>query len=129
MPAFLTSINVLKYIIPLFLGFMIGFYLAEHVTTRIYNVQQDKLKLEYTAQISELQSKLTKVIEDQNTATDVLNSTSSALAEANRKLSAKSVSEDQKAIIKYKDKVVLVKETCKLSDPGLEYIREHITGK
>ena len=129
MPAFLTSINVLKYIIPLFLGFMIGFYLAEHVTTRIYTAQQDKLKSEYTAQISELQSKLTKVIEDQNTATDVLNSTSSALAEANRKLSAKSVTEDQKAIIKYKDKVVLVKETCKLSDPGLEYIREHITGK
>lgn len=124
----ITAINFIKYLVPLFLGFLLGFYLAEHVTTKIHVAQYKNLKSECDTTTLQLQTKLTSLIESQNSIANTLNSTSSVLAQVTSDVVAKETALEQKALIKYRDKIVLVKEPCKLSEPGLDYIKEHVTG-
>ena len=125
----ITSINVIKYLVPLALGFILGFYLAESVTTKIYTARITELNSKHKATTDDLSLRLTKLVEEQNTIADKLNATSIALAESNASLTSTSRTETQKALVKYKDKIVLVDKQCNLSNPGLEYIRDNITGK
>lgn len=123
------NINVLRYLVPLALGFILGFYLAESVTTKIYTTQQAKLVEKHKAELYEVQQALARTISEQNTLADKLKATSAALAEQTAKDTKNSALESQRAIIKYKEKLVLVPQPCKISSPGLEYIRDNITGK
>lgn len=125
----LNSINVLKYLVPAALAFMLGFYLAETVTTKIYSTQQAKLKAEHKVVLEALQARITSLVEEQNSLSDKLNATSSALAAANVTASAEDKSDSQKALVRYKEKIVLVKQPCVLSSPGLDYIKDNIVGK
>lgn len=120
----LSTVNVLKYIVPCFLGFLLGFYLAEHVTTKVHTTRINELKND----CAQVQSKLATVIDSQNTTASILNSTSAALAQMSADSVTKDKVTDQKALIKYRDKIVIVKDSCKLSEPGLDYIKEHVTG-
>lgn len=125
----LTSINVLKYLIPSCLAFMLGFYLAENVTTKVYSIQIEKLNTKHTVELSTLQKRLTELIEAQNTTATNLNTTSNVLDSKNTEVLGRSTSETTRALIKYKDRLVLVSQPCKLSDPSIEYIRDHVIGK
>lgn len=125
----LTSINVLKYLVPSCLAFMLGFYLAESVTTKVYSIQIEKLNAKHAVELSTLQKRLTELIEAQNTTATNLNTTSNVLDSKNTEVLGRSTSETTKALIKYKDRLVIVNQPCKLSDPGIEYIRDHIIGK
>ena len=125
----LKSINVLKYLVPAALAFMLGFYLAETVTTKIYSKQQTKLKEEHKLIVDSLQARITSLVQEQNSLADKLNATSSALAEANITASAADKADSHKALVRYKEKIVLVKQSCVLSDPGLDFIKDNIVGK
>lgn len=125
----LTSINVLKYLVPSCLAFILGFYLAESVTTRVYSSQIAKLNAAHSKDISALQTRLTSIIEEQNTAANTINTTSSVLASKNADSVSKSTAEETKAIVRYKDRVVVVHQPCNLSSPALDYIRENVIGQ
>ena len=125
----LTSINVLKYLVPSCLAFMLGFYLAESVTTRVYSSQIAKLNAAHSKDISALQTRLTSIIEEQNIVANTINTTSSVLASKNADSVAKSTAEETKAIVRYKDRVVVVHQPCNISSPALDYIRENVIGQ
>lgn len=129
MLSYILSINVLKYLVPSCLAFMLGFYLAETVTSKVYSAQVDKLNAKHKTEIDTLQSRLTEIIENQNTVATRLNTTSDILADKNTKILVDTSLSSAKAIIKYMDRIVMVNAPCKISEPGLEYIRDTIIGE
>jgi hypothetical protein len=123
------SINVIKYLVPAALGFMLGFYLAENVTTKVYSKQIEDINTKHELVVKDLETRIKTLIENENALADKLNAASSALAEANLAASASSRLDTQKALVKYKNKIVLVDKPCTLSAPSIEYIKDNIAGK